>query len=121
NGVRGMSGVKETSVTVNDKELKIAIASGLKNADDLVRKIKSKEVHYDFIEVMACPGGCVGGAGQPFTMSEGKQKRGAGLYAADKMSSLKRSEENPVMISLYSGLLNGKVHKLLHVNYNRGE
>ncbi|WP_346936168.1 [FeFe] hydrogenase, group A [Clostridium sp.] len=121
NGVRGMSGVKETSVTVNDKELKIAIVSGLKNADDLLRKIKSEEVHYDFIEVMACPGGCVGGAGQPFTMSVGKQKRGAGLYAADKMSSLKRSEENPVMISLYSGLLNGKVHKLLHVNYDRRE
>jgi len=121
NGVRGMSGVKETTINVNDKELKIAIASGLKNADDLIRKIKSGEVHYDFIEVMACPGGCVGGAGQPFTMSEGKQKRGDGLYAADKMSSLKRSEENPVMMSLYSGLLKGKVHKLLHVNYNRGE
>ncbi len=121
NGVRGMSGVKETSITVNDKELKIAVVSGLKNADDLVKKIKSGEVHYDFIEVMACPGGCVGGAGQPFTMFEGKQKRGEGLYAADKMSSLKRSEENPVMMSLYSGLLKGKVHKLLHVNYNRGE
>ncbi len=121
NGVRGMSGVKETSITVNDKELKIAVVSGLKNADDLVKKIKSGEAHYDFIEVMACPGGCVGGAGQPFTMFEGKQKRGEGLYAADKMSSLKRSEENPVMMSLYSGLLKGKVHKLLHVNYNRGE
>ncbi len=116
-----MSGVKETSITVNDKELKIAVVSGLKNADDLVKKIKSGEAHYDFIEVMACPGGCVGGAGQPFTMFEGKQKRGEGLYAADKMSSLKRSEENPVMMSLYSGLLKGKVHKLLHVNYNRGE
>lgn len=121
NGVRGMSGVKETSINVGDRELKIAIVSGLKNADDLVRKIKSGEVHYDFIEVMACPGGCVGGAGQPFTMSEGKQKRGEGLYAADKMSSLKRSEENPVMMSLYSGLLKGKIHKLLHVNYNRRE
>lgn len=121
NGVRGMSGVKETSINVGDRELKIAIVSGLKNADELVRKIKSGEVHYDFIEVMACPGGCVGGAGQPFTMSEGKQKRGEGLYAADKMSSLKRSEENPVMMSLYSGLLKGKVHKLLHVNYNRRE
>lgn len=121
NGARGMSGVKETSITVNDKELKIAVVSGLKNADDLVKKIKSGEAHYDFIEVMACPGGCVGGAGQPFTMFEGKQKRGEGLYAADKMSSLKRSEENPVMMSLYSGLLKGKVHKLLHVNYNRGE
>ncbi|MEG1254474.1 [FeFe] hydrogenase, group A [Clostridium sp.] len=117
NGVRGMEGVKETTIDVNGNELKIAVVSGLKNADNLVKKIQSGEAHYDFIEVMACPGGCVGGAGQPFAMAEGKRKRGEGLYAVDKMSSLKRSEENPVMISLYSGLLKGKVHKLLHVNY----
>ncbi|MDU1412624.1 MAG: [FeFe] hydrogenase, group A [Clostridium sp.] len=120
-GVRGMEGVKETSLNVNGTELKIAMVSGLKNADTLIKKIKAGEVHYDFIEVMACPGGCVGGAGQPFTMSEGREKRGNGLYAVDKMSSLKRSEENPVMMSLYSGLLKGKVHELLHVHYQRRE
>ncbi|MEG2656699.1 MAG: [FeFe] hydrogenase, group A [Clostridium sp.] len=121
NGVRGMDGIKETSIDVDGKEIKIAIVSGLKNADDLIQRIKSGESHYDFIEVMACPGGCVGGAGQPFAMEEGKQKRGEGLYTVDKMSSLKRSEENPVMVSLYSGLLKGKVHKLLHVNYKKKE
>jgi NADH-quinone oxidoreductase subunit G len=121
NGVRGMEGVKETSITVGDREIKIAVVSGLKNADDLVQKIKTGEAHYDFVEVMACPGGCVSGAGQPFTKAEGKAKRGAGLYEADRMSSLKRSEENPVMISLYSGLLKGKVHDLLHVHYKRRE
>jgi NADH-quinone oxidoreductase subunit G len=121
NGVRGMKGVKETTVTVGDRDLKVAIVSGLKNADDVVQKIKSGETHYDFVEVMACPGGCVCGAGQPFTKTEGKLKRGAGLYEADKMSSIKRSEENPVMMSLYSGLLKGKVHKLLHVHYKGRE
>lgn len=121
NGVRGMEGVKETSITVGEREIKIAVVSGLKNADDLVQKIKAGEAHYDFVEVMACPGGCVSGAGQPFTKAEGKAKRGAGLYEADRMSSLKRSEENPVMMSLYSGLLKGKVHDLLHVHYKRRE
>lgn len=120
-GVRGMNGVKETTLEVGGKELKIAIVSGLKNADVVIQKLKSGEVHYDFIEVMACPGGCVGGAGQPFTMSDGRKQRGAGLYAVDKMSSLKRSEENPVMMNLYSGLLKGKVHELLHVHYARKE
>lgn len=120
NGVRGMEGVKETSITVNNRELKIAVVSGLKNADNIVKKIQAGETHYDFVEVMACPGGCICGAGQPFVKAEGKLKRGAGLYEADRMSSIKRSEENPVMMSLYSGLLKGKVHKLLHVHYKGG-
>ncbi len=121
NGVRGMEGVKESSITVDNREIKVAVVSGLKNADDLIKRMQSGEVHYDFIEVMACPGGCICGAGQPFTKLEGKLKRSAGLYEADRMSSIKRSEENPVMMSLYSGLLKGKVHKLLHVNYTEKE
>lgn len=121
NGVRGMQGVKETALNIGDRELKIAIVSGLKNADDLVKKIKSGEAYYDFVEVMACPGGCVSGAGQPFAMMEGKAKRGAGLYEADRMSNIKRSEENPVMMSLYSGILKGKVHDLLHVHYKQNK
>lgn len=121
NGVRGMAGVKETSITVDNRIINIAVVSGLKNADDLVKKIQAGEAHYDFVEVMACPGGCISGAGQPYTKTEGKLKRGAGLYEADRMSSIKRSEENPVMMSLYSGLLKGKVHKLLHVKYKGKE
>lgn len=121
NGVRGMEGVKETSITVDNREIKIAVVSGLKNADNLIKRIQAGTSHYDFVEVMACPGGCISGAGQPFTKVEGKLKRGAGLYEADRMSSIKRSEENPVMMSLYSGLLKGKVHDLLHVNYKGKE
>jgi len=117
NGVRGMQGIKETSIMYGEREVKIAVVSGLKNAESLIKKIQSGESHYDFVEVMACPGGCVCGAGQPIMNLEGKKKRSAGLYATDKMCSIKRSEENPVIMSLYSGLLKGKVHKLLHVKY----
>ena len=116
-GVRGMKGIKEASIKVNDRELKIAVVSGLKNADDVIQKIKSGEVHYDFVEVMACPGGCVSGAGQPFTKAKGKLKRGAELYKVDKMTSIGRTDENPLMNSLYSGVLKDRVHELLHVQY----
>ncbi len=117
NGVRGMNGVKEASITVGESVIKIAVVSGLKNADGLVKKIQAGEVHYDFIEVMACPGGCIGGAGQPFVKSDGKFKRSALLYEADRMTSIHRSEENPLMETLYSSLLKDKAHKLLHVEY----
>lgn len=116
-GVRGMQGVKETSLDIAGREVKVAVVSGLKNADNLIKKIQSGEKHYDFVEVMACPGGCICGAGQPVTNGEGKRRRSAGLYEADRMSNIKRSEENPVIMALYSGLLKGKVHKLLHVKY----
>lgn len=117
NGVRGMQGTKHATVPYGDRELKIAMVSGLKNAEDLIQKIQSGEAQYDFVEVMACPGGCVCGAGQPITSPQNKKLRSSGLYAADKMCSIKRSEENPVIDSLYSNLLKGKVHELLHVDY----
>jgi NADH-quinone oxidoreductase subunit G len=121
NGVRGMEGIKEARINIDNSEIKVAVVSGLKNADNLIKKMQNGEVHYDFIEVMACPGGCISGAGQPFAKTDGKLKRSAGLYKSDRMSSIKRSEENPVMMSLYSGLLKGKVHKLLHVEYKGKE
>ncbi len=118
-GVRGMEGIKETTVMLGERELQIAIVNGLKNACDLIERIKTGE-HYDFVEVMACPGGCINGAGQPFSSLKEKEKRGKGLYSADKLSNIKRSEENPLMMSLYSGLLKGHVHELLHVRYKAG-
>ncbi len=119
-GVRGMKGVKETSVVYGGKEVKIAIVSGLKNASDLIEKIKAGE-HYDFVEVMACPGGCVCGAGQPFTQSKARESRGKGLYAADKLCNIKFAEENPLIMPLYQGILKGRVHELLHVDYLHGK
>ncbi|MDR1932980.1 MAG: [FeFe] hydrogenase, group A [Spirochaetales bacterium] len=120
-GVRGMEGVKTTAITAAGREVRIAMVSGLKNAADLIENIRSgrEEYRFDFVEVMACPGGCVSGAGQPPAGSAVKEDRGRGLYAADKMCSIKRSEENPLMMNLYNGVLKGRVHELLHVNYNK--
>lgn len=119
-GVRGMNGVKETTIMYGDRKVKIAIVSGLNNASDLIEKIKNGE-HYDFVEVMACPGGCVSGAGQPFGTAAAKESRGSGLYSADKLSNIKRSEENPLMMSLYNGILKDRVHEMLHVHYKAGK
>ncbi len=120
NEVRGMKGVKETTIPYGDKEVRIAIVSGLKNAESVIQALKNGE-HFDFIEVMACPGGCVAGGGQPFGTNATKEVRGKALYSADKMLSIKRSEENPLMLSLYDGVLKGRVHELLHVHYNHKE
>jgi NADH-quinone oxidoreductase subunit G len=119
-GVRGMKGVKETTVKYGERELKVAVVSGLKNASDLLEKIREGE-HYDFIEVMACPGGCVSGAGQPFAQTKARESRGKGLYSADKQCSIKFSEENPMILPLYQGILKGRVHELLHVDYLKGK
>ena len=115
-GMRGNVGIKTAKVKYGDRELSIAAVSGLGNARELIKRIEGGE-HYDFVEIMACPGGCVSGAGQPFALRDIKEKRGKGLYSADKMSSIKRSEENPLMMSLYEGILKGRVHSLLHTDY----
>jgi NADH-quinone oxidoreductase subunit G len=117
-GVRGLEGVKETVLPYGDRELKIAVVSGLGNAKNLIEKIKAG-AHYDFVEVMACPNGCINGGGQPFVAQKIKEKRGQGLYAADKLCSIKRSEENPLVQSLYEGLLKDRTHELLHVHYQK--
>jgi NADH-quinone oxidoreductase subunit G len=117
-GLRGMSGAKASEIEIGGKALRIAMVSGLKNASDLIKRIKNGE-RYDFVEVMACPGGCVCGAGQPFAQIGERARRGEGLYSADKMCGIKRSEENPLMMSLYGGLLKGRVRELLHVEYQR--
>jgi NADH-quinone oxidoreductase subunit G len=119
-GVRGMEGVKEATVLYGDRELKIAVVSGLNNASKLIETIKAGS-RYDFVEVMACPGGCGSGAGQPFAASAARRLRGDGLYAADRMRSVKYPEENPLMMTLYQGILKDKVHELLHADYRKEE
>jgi NADH-quinone oxidoreductase subunit G len=118
-GVRGMAGIKKTGVTLGGREVKIAMVSGLKNASDLIRKIEQGEEAFDFVEVMACPGGCVSGAGQPPAAAAEKAERGRGLYSADRLCGVKRSEENPLMMNLYGGILKGRVHELLHIHYTK--
>ena len=118
-GVRGLEGVKVCELPMGETVLKIGIVSGLGNAERLIEKIESGEEHFDFVEVMACPGGCISGAGQPFSHQPEKQQRAKGIYKADKVSQIKRSEENPLMMALYDGMLKHRTHELLHVEYRR--
>lgn len=116
-GLRGMEGVKACELTLGERTVRIAVVSGLGNADNLLQKIESGEERFDFVEVMACPGGCVAGAGQPFARSTEKRMRAEGLYKNDKALQIKRSEENPVVETLYNDLLKNREHELLHVDY----
>ena len=119
-GVRGYEGIKTAEIALGEKTVRIAVVSGLGNAEKVIKQIQSGEEHFDFVEVMACPGGCIAGAGQPFSHKPEKLDRTAGLYKADKTSVIKRSEENPVVAQLYNdGLLKGREHELLHVKYER--
>ena len=116
-GVRGMEDVKEAHITYEGKELNIAVVSGLANADKVLEQMEKGEKHYDLVEVMACPGGCISGAGQPYISHRHREKRGEGLYRSDRVSTIKRSQDNPLMKELYEGVMKGKEHELLHVNY----
>ena len=108
-GVRGMEGSRETEVSLGGRTVKVAIAHGLKNADDLVRAIRRGDVHYDFVEVMACTGGCICGAGQPLPSNDRvRAERRHGLHKVDGTAQIKRSEENPAIVALYNGLLKGR-------------
>lgn len=115
-GVRGLDGIKAFEVTAGDTTLRIAVVSGLGNADKLIEKVQSGEEFFHFIEVMACPNGCIGGGGQPPACNSRKQERYDGLFQADKECELKSSEQNPALDSVYK-LLNGRAHDLLHIHY----
>ncbi|MBF0406957.1 MAG: iron hydrogenase small subunit [Candidatus Riflebacteria bacterium] len=121
--VRGFEGIKEAVIPVGDLKVKIAIASGLKNARILLEKVAAKEADYHFIEIMACPGGCLNGGGQPVLSDpEALKKRLAKIYGIDKKSTFRRSHENPSIQSIYKEFLkapNSEVsHKYLHTHYN---
>ena len=114
-GQRGSEGIRELEVPYGEAVLHIAVASGLGNAEKVIERMKNGE-HFDFIEIMACPGGCVCGGGQPFATVQDQKERGKGLYEADRQLSIRRSEENPLMTSVYHDIIKGKVHELLHVH-----
>lgn len=117
-GVRGEKGLKEVEFDYNGRTIRAAIVSGLGNADALLKRIKAGEVHYDFVEVMACYRGCVMGGGQPVPAGpRTKSARMKGLYDSDVNTQIKKSNENPLVQTLYDGLLKGKEHKLLHRNF----
>ena len=116
-GIRGSEGIREVSLPVGDRVLHIAVVNGLVNAKKLLKDVKEGTAYYDLVEVMTCKGGCVGGAGQPYGLVPTKQKRAEGLYEADRVSLIKRSEKNPIVAELLAGPLKGRTHELLHVEY----
>lgn len=118
-GERGNEGLKVFELTTDDGvELRIGVASGLANAEKLLTQLKEGE-KFDIIEIMACPGGCVAGGGQPFVHRDVRKTRGAGLYDADRMLSIRHSEFNDSVKAVYDRLLNGHEHELLHVHYKK--
>lgn len=126
--VRGLEGVKEATLKIAGKDVKIACAHGTANARIILEKIKAGE-HYDFIEIMACPGGCIHGGGQPIVDSATKAKvnvkelRAKALYAEDEASTLRKSHDNPYVKKLYEEYFEApgshKAHELLHTTYTK--
>jgi NADP-reducing hydrogenase subunit HndD len=125
--VRGVEGVKEASYKVGDLEVSVAVASGLANARKVLEMVKSGEKNYTFIEIMACPGGCVNGGGQPHVPSKIKnfidvrEVRAKGLYDLDAARPLRRSHENPSIKAIYDEYFGSygshKAHEVLHTTY----
>lgn len=126
--VRGEKGIKEATLNIAGKEVKIAVSSGLANARKLMEQIKMGKSPYHFIEIMACPGGCVMGGGQPIKSSkiqatvDVRKLRADALYTIDEKSTIRKSHENPIMKQLYDEFLEKPgshlAHKYLHTTYS---
>jgi NADP-reducing hydrogenase subunit HndD len=125
--VRGLQGVKEAEINIKGTKVKIAVAHGMGNIECVLDRVheaiaKGKDMPYDFIEVMACPGGCVGGGGQPYGATDRLRViRAQGLYSDDKEKTFRLAHENPYIKKLYDEFLekplSEKSHKLLHTHY----
>lgn len=116
-GVRGLEGIKAFTVTAGDLTIRIAVANGLANADKLIAKVESGEEQFDFIEVMACPNGCIGGGGQPPACNKRKAERAEAIFKADEACALRIPQQNPDLGYVYDNLLQGRAHELLHIHY----
>ncbi len=126
--VRGTDkGIKEAVYTLAGKTIRVAVASGLKNAHDLLTSIKEGKASYDFIEIMACPGGCINGGGQPVQPArvrnflDLKRLRGSALYSHDERQTFRKSHQNTQVQELYDSFLekpgSHKAHNILHTKY----
>ncbi|KAJ3333273.1 hypothetical protein HDU93_008631, partial [Gonapodya sp. JEL0774] len=126
--VRGLQGVKSATVAVKNAAgqevpVRVAVAHGGKNVKELLKKMQAKEVEFDFVEIMMCPGGCIGGGGQPKSKSKDiLQKRMAAVYDEDERKVLRRSHENPMIKELYENFLGAPLsetaHHYLHTHYH---
>lgn len=127
--VRGLEGIKETRIDIKGTEVRIAVAHGLANVAAVIEKIRKakeagEELPYHFVEVMACPGGCVAGGGQPYGVTdEIRMKRAKGLYSEDERMTVRSSHENPFIQKLYDDFLGKplgeKAHRYLHTHYDK--
>lgn len=121
--VRGMEETREAVIEIAGREIRIAVVNTLGSARKMLERIKAGTADYQFIEVMACPGGCIGGGGQPVPVNrEIRQKRREALFTCDRMSELRKSHENPEIKALYDNWLGKplgeKAHHLLHTHYS---
>ena len=129
--VRGEKGIKKATVKVGDTDVKVVVAHGLSNARKVMDEIKSGKADYHFVEIMACPGGCIMGGGQPIKKSkirsnvDVRKLRADCLYTIDEKSTIRKSHESPVMKTLYKEFLekpgSHKAHELLHTTYQKRE
>ena len=116
-GVREERGIREFSFHHNGRDIRAAVVSGLRNADTVLNAIRNGEKSYDFVEFMACPGGCIMGGGQPVSSSGSMfRARRDSLYETDINMQIKKTNENPLLDTLYATLLKGREHELLHRN-----
>ena len=129
--VRGTQNIKRANIEIAGKEIKVVAASGLANAKTILEEIKRGKADYQFVEIMACPGGCIMGGGQPIKSSkiqaevDIKKLRAQALYSIDEKSVIRKSHENPVMKKIYKEFL-GKpgselAEELLHTAYEKRE
>ncbi len=115
NSVRGLDAVKEATVNVDGKDIRLAVVHGLKNADNLIKQINSGDKQYDLVEVMACIGGCIAGGGQPvprIITKETRLLRAKGLYSLDKKNQIKNSDDNYIVKNIYEGVMKNKKNML---------
>lgn len=124
--VRGMTKIKEATIDLDGTKINVAVAHGLGNAKELLERIKRGEKTYHFVEIMACPGGCIGGGGQPIkTTNAVREQRIDAIYREDKRMPIRKSHENPAITQIYAEFLGQplghKSHELLHTHYTARE
>ena len=129
--VRGEAGIKKATVTMAGKDIRVVVASGLKNARKIMNEIREGKADYDFVEIMACPGGCVMGGGQPIksskvrSITDVRKLRADSLYTIDEKSTIRKSHQNPVVQKIYKEFFeepcSEKSHHYLHTHYNKQE
>lgn len=129
--VRGEEGIKRATVKIGDRDIKVVVAHGLGNAQKIMEEIKSGKADYQFVEIMACPGGCIMGGGQPIKSSkiratiDVRKKRADAMYDIDEKSIIRKSHQNPVLKKIYEEYLGEpgghRAHELLHTHYHPRE